>query len=638
MSSKELQALNDNTVYTEASPLGEGYSSASAPLAISPRIPEESPFIPEVPDILAVSDRLRSESEGSSSTLLAVRSGKISVFTSNMNSNSSGADRTECLGGVGGDVEVEVEVIHPLLSRRESFDDISVITINPSPIRSPSPTPNRTSISTSVSISRSRSRSRSHSPVMKGKGGRGGGGSVASSIDTHTTTRLRTANSGRLLIPDISFPPLTHDITSPQNAPDLGSSNSSRSGGPSGEQSVVLGIEHFYDDPAVSRSIPGAGSRFLVGKVVGEYGSHSIEGGDGDEGRGGEGEGGGNDIDDVDHGDDEPQSRSVRDSEEGVDNILPSTLTSSLTAIDTLSVSYHNNDELDEEYRFNALKSLKGRNHNLVPSTSTLSLNKEFRPESEVQSSSSIFSTFAPNAVKPQGHRLHDSATKQRLKKERKIAETRIEQQEQRKASMFSVKGSTVAILNNNTTIGRVTDVCTRLYDEGLRDIKTKKNQSRDKLIEWACIRCGAFQATTAIDNDDFERTYVQRRIDADSASARHQSMNNSYLSVKSEMNSFQTIQVCRKCGYEQDISAHIISNKRLNSGMFQEEHSQSSSFLGISRQGSYNGRGYNENKNDSIRRESSRPSIYDELYANKKHEVRNICFVICSKIKVSIN
>ena len=617
MSSKELQALNDNTVYTEASPLGEGYSAASAPLAISPRIPEESSIIREDPAIsLAVINRLRSESEGSSSTLLAVRSGKSCVINDNCNNISSGVDRGECR------VEVEVEVVHPLLSRRESFDDISVITINPSPIRCPSPTPNRTSVSTSASPPPSRSRSLS--PVMKGKGGGRVGPSSVSSTDTHTTTRLRTANSGRLLTGDASFPPLNSDInTSLQNGiPDLESLNSSPSGGPSAAESVALGIEYFYDDPAVSRSIPGSRSRVQVG-VSGGDGSHSVveEGSGGREGgrEGGEEENGS-------YGDNAPQNRSVRDIEDGADDIQAATTATAdadVRATDTLSVSYQNNEESDEEYRFNALRSLKGRNHNLMPSTSTLTLNRDFRPESEVLGSILSTCTFVPNIAKPLGHRLHDSATKLRLRKEKKIAEMREQQQQQRKASMFTVTGSTAAILNNTTTTGRRADVCTRLYDDGLRDLKTKKSQARDKLIEWACVRCGVFQATTTTENCDFERTYVQRRNDFDSSSARHQSMNNSYLSVKSDMNTFESIQVCRKCGFEQDISSHIIPYKRSNSGTFHEECSQSSSFLGASRQESYNARGYHQNKNNSTLRENNRPSIYDELFADKKHEVR---------------
>lgn len=724
LSGKEVQALGDNTVYSEASPTGEGYSAASAPLTISPRMHDSIP-IQSGDDSPGMSSYERVPSPSGSSY-----SSNSRTVLAELKPKSEPDDVT------AGVTERSLEMSDSaLLSRRESFENISVITVIPSP-----------------------KRKESVSPVLRYARGRDDLDSVPSIGVSSSVTNVPITYSRP------SSPSQPMNINSGSHTPEQASVKNSASITPEG--SVYLGIEHFYESPghmatglsskAVSTRAPGivarpasAGAsrnpniarwdmqpvsvgssrdqplpRWVARPVsVGSSRDQSISRWDPQlVSVSGMASGEHSPINrntrpaSVGSSRDQPTPRwvaqpvslglsrdqsvsqwdtqpvSVRVSgEQSPSYIRPASVGSgrdqsmprwdmqpvsvrvsgdqslsrwdqqplsvsgtvngeqspinrdkrpasvgssrdqsvSLLYMQPLSVSVSRDqspsdwaftvDEPDdEEARFNALKSMSGRNSSLIPSSSTLTLNKVFKPESDLRWDST--KKITPNPVLPPGHRLYDSAGKSRIKREKKILEVEEEELELRRMSLFMVSGASVGMVNNNISTSRDTDVCNRLYNNGIRELEMKKNKARSRRIEWSCIRCGVFQVYNP--TSPTRPSTTARRSDTDSTdTGRLSPRSNLASSVTSEVEgSYSAPQICRKCGYDQNV---IVGTGRGDtSAVFIED---SYSGTGISRSGYQKLNVSDCSSSSRGQTESSRPTIHDSLYANKKHEVCDI-------------
>ena len=162
------------------------------------------------------------------------------------------------------------------------------------------------------------------------------------------------------------------------------------------------------------------------------------------------------------------------------------------------------NDPNEEERMFLALKSLGGKNQGLVPSASVLALNKKFRPESQQIGGYAYSNKLIPKGRKSVGDRLHDSAMKSKSKREKSIIAAEEIRNQLRLSSQFAVKGVSKQIIVNNSN----TDICSRLYNDGLKLIEKRRKRARDRGSEWTCSRCGVNQLHNSadiytIDEDD---------------------------------------------------------------------------------------------------------------------------------------
>ena len=325
-------------------------------------------------------------------------------------------------------------------------------------------------------------------------------------------------------------------------------------------------------------------------------------------------------------------------------------------------------DSSEEERTFLALKLRNGQNQGLVPSASMLALTKEFRPESQVTGGYTYSNKLIPKDRKSVGDRLHDSALKLRIKREKSITQSEEKKHQLRLSSQFVVKGLSKKMVINKSNI----DVCNRLYIEGLKLIEKKRKRARDKGSEWTCTRCGVSQlhSTSNIytiqendhDNDNYNNNNDNRNGNYDedrdrdrnmisddldeteyptdvrtsartcsssitSNHSQHQHLHqlphhfqdipsSSSLSLSSYIQDY----ICSNCGY--------IPNDRSNSTSSSSHilhHPSKNSTDNINNNNNNNNNDNNENllKNSSHHNYYSinKPTIFDFLYLNKKHE-----------------
>jgi hypothetical protein len=754
LSGKEVQALGDNSVYSEASPFGEGYSAASAPLTISPRMhdlaqAETGDHSPGLSSYERVPSPSGSSYSSNSRTVIAEKTPKSEADNVTAGLTEGSLEMSDCA----------------MLSRRESFEDISVITLIPSP-----------------------KRKASVSPVLRYARGQ-------DDLDSEPSAGV---SSSVMNVPMMysrpSSPSHAMNINSGSHTPERASVKDSASVTPEG--SIALGIEHFYESPGhmatglsskaglrspgiVARpaSAPSSRSpaiarwdmqpvsvgssrdqttpRWVAQPVsVGSSRDQSISRWDQKAVPAGGREGGdqspsnryvrpasvgssrGQSVSRWDPqpvsaggimGGDQPTPRWVaqpvsvgssrdqsisrwdpqqpvsarvsRDQSLSNHDARPASVGSSrsqsvslldmqpvsvrvsrdqsvprwdphpvsaggrvsgnhslsnrdvrppsmgssidqsisLLEMPLLSVSVSRDESPsdwaftvdepdDEETRFNALKSMSGRNSNLIPSSSTLTLNKTFKPETDQRWD--LTKKITPNPILPPGHRLYDSAGKSRIKREKKILEVAEEKLELRRTSLFTVSGASVGMLNNNISNGRDADVCTRLYNNGIRELEIKKNKARSRRIEWSCIRCGVFQVYNPTSPPN--PSGANRRSDTDSAdTGRLSPRSNLASSVNSEVEvSFSAPQICRKCGYDQNILVGPgVGDGRVDSSAVFCEDSYGS--LGNSRTGYQKLNMSDCSSSSRGQTVSSRPTVHDSLYANKKHEVGDIYCIL---------
>ena len=707
LSGKEVQALGDNNVYSEASPNGEGYSAASAPLTVSPRIHDLSQSGDNSPGLSSY-ERVPSPSGSSyssnSRTVIADKTVKSEAEADNMTT-----------GVTDGPLEMSD---YAMLSRRDSLEDISVITLIPSP-----------------------KRKSSVSPVLRYARGR-------DDLDSEPSVGV---SSSVINVPSMysrpSSPSHAVDINSGSHTPEQASVKDSATITPEG--SVYLGIEHFYDSPGhMSTGLSSKAGQRSPGVVVRpasagasrnqtiarwdmqpvsvgssrdqptpRWVAHPMSVGSSRDQSISRWDPQPMSVGGVVTGEQSPSNRDIRPASVGssrdqptprwvahpvsvgssrdqsisrwdpqplsvrvsgeqspsIRDMRPASVGSSIdhsisrrdpqrvsvggigssnqspskrdirpaslgSSIDrsvsrwdmqpvSVSVSVSSghsptdwvfaaDEPDDEEARFNALKSMSGRNSSLIPSSSTLTLNKTFKPESDLRWDST--KKITPNPILPPGHRLYDSAGKSRIKREKKILEVAEEQLELKRSSLFTVTGASVGMINNNISNSRDIDVCSRLYNNGIRELEIKKNKARSRRIEWSCIRCGVCQVYNPTSPPC--PSGGTRRFDADCAdTGRLSAHSNMASSVTSECEiSFSAPQICRKCGYDQNI---IVGPGRGDSSAVFCEDSYSS--VGNSRTGYQRVNMSDCSSSSRGQTEASRPTIHDSLYANKKHEVR---------------
>jgi hypothetical protein len=747
LSGKEVQALGDNTVYSEASPFGEGYSAASAPLTISPRMhglaqAESGDHSPGLSSYERVPSPSGSSYSSNSRTVIAEKNPKLEADDANVGLTEHSLGMSDSA----------------VLSRRESFEDISVITLIPSPKRNASVSPvlryargqddldSEPSVGVSSSVMNvpmmcSRPSSPSHAmninsgsqtperASVKDSASVTPEGSIALGIEHfyespgHMATGLsskaglrspgivaRPASAPSSRSPAIArwdMQPVSVGSSRDQPTPrwvaqpvSVGSSRDqsisrwdqkpvSLVGGMSGDQSpssrdmrpASVGssrgqsVSRWDPQPVSSSGImygDQSTPRWVAQPVsVGSSRDQSISRWDpqqpsclrvsGDQSLSN------HDARPASVGSSRSQSVSLLDMQpvsvrvsrdqpisrwdphpasvggrmngdqsQSNRDVRPASVRSSvdqsvsLLEMPLLSVSvsrdespsewaFTADDPDDEEARFNALKSMCGRNSSLIPSSSTLTLNKTFKPETDQRWDPS--KKITPNPVLPPGHRLYDSAGKSRIKREKKILEVAEEKSELRRTSLFTVSGASVGMLNNNISSGRDADVCSRLYNNGIRELELKKNKAKSRRIEWSCVRCGVYQVYNPTSPPKPSST--DRRCDTDSAdTGRLSARSNLASSVSSEVEiSFSAPQICRKCGYDQNILVGpAVGECRGDSSAVFCEDSYGS--LGNSRTGYQKPNMSDCSSSSRGQSQSSRPTIHDSLYANKKREV----------------
>ena len=285
----------------------------------------------------------------------------------------------------------------------------------------------------------------------------------------------------------------------------------------------------------------------------------------------------------------------------------------------------------EEEIRFNILKSTCGKNDTLVPKTSTLVLNKVFQPE--LQSFIETNSKFLPSAPTLPGHRLYESGKKSRLKREKKIIESKNMEAKERKSSQFTVNECSLALVNQRPQRdpNKNSDVCTRLYESGLKNIREVKKQiemAKNKRIEWCCTRCRTFQVyapdstySTYSNPDNLHSSEFNDDIYSDSVRygpVRSLSGSSTYDSV-----STSGIQICKTCGLDQDVFSVPVGTKRptLSSGIFSQEdlpsRMNSESVRRKEKELSCS-RSMNRNTYENLG-----SKVHDSLHADRKHKVR---------------
>jgi hypothetical protein len=282
-----------------------------------------------------------------------------------------------------------------------------------------------------------------------------------------------------------------------------------------------------------------------------------------------------------------------------------------------------NNGMSEEEIRYNILKSTFGKNDQLVPKTSTLVLNRVFQPElqSFVESSSRLL----PRAPTLPGHRLYESGRKSRLKREKKITESKSREDKERKATRFTLNECSLAIVNqrHSSRQNESSDVCSRLYESGLKSIREVKKQidmGKNRRIEWCCTRCRTFQVyapQSAHSDLDTPASQESDHIDT----VRYGTVRSLSGSVTSGSVSTGGVQVCKACGLDQDVVAVSSGTQQKTihkSGVFLQENLPSKLCSESLTSNGLNGsRGRHAYGNPGS-------TIHDSLHADRKHQVRD--------------
>ena len=277
----------------------------------------------------------------------------------------------------------------------------------------------------------------------------------------------------------------------------------------------------------------------------------------------------------------------------------------------------------EEEIRFNILKSTCGKNDALVPKTSTLVLNRVFQPE--LQSFIESSSRLLPSAPTLPGHRLYESGRKSRLKREKKITESKSREDKERKATRFTLNEFSLAIVNqrHSSHQNESSDVCSRLYESGLKSIREVKKQidmGKNRRIEWCCTRCRTFQVyapRSAHSDLDTPASLESDHVDT----VRYGTVRSLSGSVTSESVSTSGVQVCKACGLDQDVVAVSSGTQQKTihkSGVFSQENLPSEL--------------YSESRSNDLDGSRGRhvygnpgSSIHDSLHADRKHQVRDL-------------
>ena len=341
-------------------------------------------------------------------------------------------------------------------------------------------------------------------------------------------------------------------------------------------ESVTLGIEHFYEAPTQLSQLPFTPKLIIERKNV--------------------------------------SSKKIKDTNEIKNKINQN--------------ENKNTNISEEEIRFNILKSTCGKNDTLVPKTSTLVLNKVFQPE--LQSFIETNTKFLPSAPTLPGHRLYESGKKSRLKREKKIIESKNIEAKERKSCQFTVNECSLAIVNQRPQRdqNKNSDVCTRLYESGLKNIREVKKQTemgKNKRIEWCCTRCRTFQVyapdSTYSNPDNLSPSEFNDDIYSDAVRygpVRSLSGSSTYDSV-----STSGIQICKTCGLDQDVFSVPLGTKRptLNSGIFsQEDLSSRMNSESVRRKEKELNCFRSMNRNTY---ENLGSKVHDSLHADRKHKVR---------------
>lgn len=277
----------------------------------------------------------------------------------------------------------------------------------------------------------------------------------------------------------------------------------------------------------------------------------------------------------------------------------------------------------EEEIRYNILKSTCGKNDALVPKTSTLVLNRVFQPE--LQSFIESSSRLLPSAPTLPGHRLYESGRKSRLKREKKITESKSREDKERKATRFTLNECSQAIVNqrHSSHQNESSDVCSRLYESGLKSIREVKKQidmGKNRRIEWCCTRCRTFQVyapQSAHSDLDTPASLESDHIDT----VRYGTVRSLSGSVTSESVSTAGVQVCKACGLDQDVVAVSSGTQQKvihKSGVFSQENLPSKLYSVSLRSNDLDGsRGRHVYGNPGS-------TIHDSLHADRKHQVRD--------------
>ena len=278
----------------------------------------------------------------------------------------------------------------------------------------------------------------------------------------------------------------------------------------------------------------------------------------------------------------------------------------------------------EEEIRFNILKSTCGKHDALVPKTSTLVLNRVFQPE--LQSFIESSSRLIPSAPTLPGHRLYESGRKSRLKREKKITESKSREDKERKATRFTLNECSLAIVNqrHSSHQNESSDVCSRLYESGLKSIREVKKQidmGKNRRIEWCCTRCRTFQVyapQSAHSDPDTPASLESDHVDT----VRYGTVHTLSGSVTSESVSTSGVQVCKACGLDQDVVAVSSGTQQKTihkSGVFSQENLPSKLYSESSRSNDLDGSGG--------RHAYGNPgsTIHDSLHADRKHQVRDL-------------
>ena len=340
-------------------------------------------------------------------------------------------------------------------------------------------------------------------------------------------------------------------------------------------ESVTLGIEHFYEAPTQLSQLPFTPKLIIERKNV--------------------------------------TSKKIKDANEIKNK--------------TVQIETQNKDISEEEKRFNILKSACGKNDTLVPKTSTLVLNKVFQPE--LQSFIETNSKFLPSAPTLPGHRLYESGKKSRLKREKKIMESKNIEAKERKSSQFTVNECSLAIVNQRPQRdqNKNSDVCTRLYESGLKNIREVKKQlemGKNKRIEWCCTRCRTFQVyapdSTYGDPDTLNSSEFNDVIYSDTV--RYGPVRSLSGSVTYDSASTGGIQICKTCGLDQDVFSVPLGTQKkptLNSGIFSQENlSSRMNSESVRRKELSCYRSMNRNMYENLG-----SKVHDSLHADRKHKVR---------------
>ena len=349
-------------------------------------------------------------------------------------------------------------------------------------------------------------------------------------------------------------------------------------------ESVTLGIEHFYDAPTQLSQLPFTPKLIIERKNV--------------------------------------TSRKIDDTNEKKNKTIQ---------IQIQNPNNNNNDISEEERRFNILKSACGKNDTLVPKTSTLVLNKVFQPE--LQSFIETNSKFLPSAPTLPGHRLYESGKKSRLKREKKIMESKNIEAKERKSSQFTINECSLALVNQRPQRdqNKNSDVCTRLYESGLKNIREAKKQiemGKNKRIEWCCTRCRTFQVyapdSTYGDPDTMNSSEYNDVIYSDTV--RYGPVRSLSGSITYDSVSTGGLQICKTCGLDQDVFSVPLGTQKkptLNSGIFSPENLSSRMNIESVRR-----KEKELNYSSSINRntyENLGSKVHDSLHADRKHKVRTL-------------